>query len=84
MVECLGLYSQKDVDKLQGNSETLEYVEGCLLDHYVFYSEELGQYVFATEHYLNTWSSCYKVYAGDEEIFEMFYKVDDAIREVAG
>ena len=59
--------SQSQLDELveKTNADCIEFVEGCLLDN-ALYNSEIGLIV-VYEHYLNCWSSDYKVIIATSE-----------------
>ena len=72
-MENLGSYNLKAVEVLQIENETIDIIEGCLLDSILLYSPQHNKYVACLEHPLNTWCSCFQVYVGDEEeIYNMW------------
>ena len=81
-MEDLGLLSEKEVLKIMEYNDCIEYIEGTLLDNFIFYNNRLEKYFLCKEHVLNEWSSCYQVFAeggNGLEIFDMWYKMMEAM-----
>lgn len=62
MVEDLGFYTEKAVQELRDDSEYIDFLEGTLLDSFIFYDNKMEKYVLCMEHMLTTWTSCYRVF----------------------
>lgn len=68
-----GFYTMQSFDKLKGNNDILDIVEGCLLDSVLYYDEKEKAYIVAIEQATTTWTSALHVYSGDEkEVFDMW------------
>lgn len=59
----LGLYTSTAVEDLQKEKciEIIDCLEGSLIDNLLLYNSKTRRYFLCLEHYLNEWSSCYKV-----------------------
>lgn len=69
----LGLFTASAVEEMASGNECVEYMEGCLLDSFIFWNGKKNQYYLCLSHVITPWTSCYKVFAGDEAgIFDMW------------
>lgn len=69
----LGLYNGNLINELleKEEFESVDCIEGVLLDDELFYNHNNKKYYMCLEYALNSWSSCYKVYCGEmKEIYE--------------
>lgn len=76
-MQNLGLYSQSEVNQMTDGNEYIEYLDGCLLDDFIFWHSQTQKYIMCLEYVLNEWSSCYEVFAeggNGTEIFNMWDK----------
>lgn len=82
-MEDLGLLSEKEVLKIMEYNDCIEYIEGTLLDNFIFYNRRLEKYFLCVEHALNEWSSCYRVYSEDGNGTSIFDKWDKLMEDMA-
>ncbi|GFI24423.1 hypothetical protein IMSAGC011_03220 [Lachnospiraceae bacterium] len=62
MMQSLGLFSQSAVEQVAVGNEYIEYLEGCLLDNFIFWNSRTQQYFLCLVHFLTTWTDCYEVF----------------------
>lgn len=63
----LGLYTVNAVEKFMNKEsvETIDCIEGCLIDSFLLYDSETDLYYMCMEYAQNEWTSCYKVWCGN-------------------
>lgn len=81
IMENLGLFSSSEISQIVGINEYIDYLEGNLLDNFIFYNNQTRQYMLCLEHILNEWSSCYEVFAQDGNGIEIFTMWDRFVED---
>lgn len=57
--------------------ELVEMLGGCLVDNYLLFNNITSMYICCVEQAATCWTSCYAVYTGDNEVLNLWEKLNE-------